>query len=167
MDHWMEILLTLIGALGAAFGYIAQKHAKETNAAVNGNKNPDAVRLYDLVIKIDDRADRFESWMVKHKGESYNRDDSILENHRNLLNIKGQIERIGVGIESKIAEYGCPIRLGYTLKPLCGAEIDHTVAELAESKLKQAADKVVVQLRITAAEAARVLAAKPKEEKTK
>lgn len=100
-NHLGEIILAILGVVGAVLAYQAQKHAKEANKAVNGNKDPKAARIYDLVLSIDSRTDRLENWMVHHKTESNERDD--------------RIEQLG----RKIEEYGCPVRLNQRKTPLC------------------------------------------------
>jgi hypothetical protein len=67
---YAEIILAVIGLVGAGLGYLAQKHAKEANKAVNGNKEPDAIRLYDLVISLDNRMGHFDTWTLEHRAET-------------------------------------------------------------------------------------------------
>lgn len=100
-----EIVISILAIFGAAFGYLAQKHAKEANKAVNGNKDPKAARIYDLVVSIDTRTDRLENWMNHHKTESNVRDD--------------RIDQLDKDIMAKIEEYGCPVRLKQKGGPLC------------------------------------------------
>lgn len=112
LNNLGEIILAILAIFGAVFGYLAQKHAKEANKAVNGNKNPEAVRLYDLVLNIDSRTDRLEDWMIRHKGESNSRDD--------------RIEKLDKDIMAKIEKFGCPVRLHQRKTPLC---VDKNEAE--------------------------------------
>jgi len=119
MENLSEIILACIGVLGAFLGYLAQKHAKEANKAVNGNKNPSAIRLYDMVLGMDERAERLESWMLRHKGESAERNEDIAEQGISIIDIKNDIVKLGQDVTRKIEEYGCPVRLGVSLTPLC------------------------------------------------
>lgn len=110
LNNLGEIILAILAIFGAIFGYLAQKHAKEANKAVNGNKDPKAARIYDLVLNIDSRTDRLESWMIHHKTESNSRDDLI--------------EQLGKTIEAKIEEFGCPVRLKQGQRLCTDEEID-------------------------------------------
>jgi hypothetical protein len=104
-NNFGEILLAVLGIIGACLAYQAQKHAREANKAVNGNKDKSATRLYDLVVGIDTRTDRLETWMSHHKIESNERDD--------------RLDRLDRDIIAKIEEYGCPVRLQQRKTPLC------------------------------------------------
>lgn len=105
---YAEILLAVIGAVGAYLSYMAKKHAKEANRAVNSNKDPHAKRLYDIVLSMDERTGRLENWMIKHKGETVERDIKL--------------DDIEARLTAKIIEYGCPVKLGED--PLCGDKDD-------------------------------------------
>jgi hypothetical protein len=150
MNQWYELVLTILGCIGAIFGYLAAKHSKAANHAVN-HQGAGAPKIYDLVTRIDTRVDLINDWMIRHKTEAASRDE--------------QLDEIGRRLETKIAEFGCPIRLGYTLRPLCGSEVTDVICEVAESKIKTEADRVAIELRTTAENAARILAAKKDSDK--